>query len=94
MATSATSSAGFGLFSPLPHLSTNPRSSRNLPSSLPPEASLSRKLQQISEREGEDAAITGGTRSLHRRLLALNLDGASRMRPSRAVVLAAQILSA
>ena len=33
----------------------------------------SKKLAQISEREGEDAALTGGTRSLSRRLLALNL---------------------
>ncbi len=33
-----------------------------------------KRLQLISEREGEDAALTGGTRSLHRRLLALNID--------------------
>ncbi len=33
---------------------------------------LSRQLAMISQREGEDAALTGGTRSLHRRLLALN----------------------
>ncbi len=34
---------------------------------------LQKKLQRISEREGEDAILTGGTRSLHRRLLALNV---------------------
>ena len=36
------------------------------------EGSLVQQLARISEREGEDAALTGGTRSLHRRLLALN----------------------
>ena len=34
---------------------------------------FSKKLAQISEREGEDAVLTGGTRSLSRRLLALNI---------------------
>ena len=35
--------------------------------------SLQKRLRRIREREGDDAAITGGTRSLHRRLLALNI---------------------
>ena len=37
------------------------------------ESVLAKKLAQISEREGEDAVLTGGTRSLSRRLLALNM---------------------
>ncbi len=37
------------------------------------QSALSKKLAQISEREGEDAVLTGGTRSLSRRLLALNV---------------------
>ena len=35
------------------------------------------KLQHICKCEGEDAALTGGTRSLHRRLLALNMYGSA-----------------
>ncbi len=37
------------------------------------ETAFTKKLAQISEREGEDAVLTGGTRSLSRRLLALNI---------------------
>ena len=40
---------------------------------LEPAGAYVKKLRSIAEREGEDAHITGGTRSLHRRLLALNL---------------------
>ena len=94
MATSTTSSASFGLFSPLPKLSAFPKPTRNLPPSTVTELSLSRKLQLISEREGEDAALTGGTRSLHRRLLALNLQGSVRLGPSKTVPSLAQPLSA
>ena len=41
------------------------------------ESAYGKKLRMISEKEGEDAQITGGTRSLHRRLLALNLEHSS-----------------
>ena len=94
MATSTTSSTSFGLFGPLPKLSTRPKISRNLSTSSVAEQSLVRKLQLIGEREGEDAILTGGTRSLHRRLLALNLHGSSRPAPSKAVAPALQPLSA
>ena len=43
------------------------------PGAIQPQSALSKKLAQISEREGEDAVLTGGTRSLSRRLLALNI---------------------
>lgn len=56
----------------------------------------SKKLQLISEREGEDAILTGGTRSLHRRLLALNVHEAQRTTASRVTgpVFTSQPLSA
>ena len=94
MATSTTSPANFGLFSPLPKLSAVPKLTRNLPASAVTELSLSKKLQLISEREGEDAVLTGGTRSLHRRLLALNLNASARLAPSRAAAIIVQPRSA
>ena len=69
---SITPSAAEGRRAPRPYLL------RSRLQTAPPfelEGTLVRKLSFISEREGEDAQITGGTRSLHRRLLALNLHG-------------------
>ena len=77
MATTLSNSATFGLFHASPssgvlptRLSHGPsRDSLTAASDLP----LAKRLQMIREREGEDAVLTGGTRSLHRRLLALNI---------------------
>ena len=71
-------SRDFGLFSPASG-GLNPLISKpELPhgavqATTTTETVLSKKLALISEREGEDAVLTGGTRSLHRRLLALNI---------------------
>ncbi len=78
MAGSISNSQNFGLFKSDRKIaaSAHPRSPETLhltqsPSSM--DLYLSKKMERISEREGEDAILTGGTRSLHRRLLALNI---------------------
>ncbi len=84
MASTTTSPARFGLFNPLPDSfhTSRPRLSpaQETASTLVRDnLDLVAQLQVITEREGEDAAITGGTRSLHRRLLALNIQASSQV---------------
>ena len=78
MAGSIINSQNFGLFqadrktvSPASARGPELRHQTQPPSDL--DIYLSKKMERISEREGEDAILTGGTRSLHRRLLALNI---------------------
>lgn len=78
MATNTSTNASFGLFGPLP---TAP-ATRILRSSIAAEPALGGQLEVIREREGDDAGLTGGTRSLHRRLLALNLGSSHRFHPA------------
>ena len=78
MAGSFGTSKNFGLFAPA---SRNLEALNSRVQALRPvlqpaseiDSRISAKLAKISEREGEDAVLTGGTRSLHRRLLALNV---------------------
>ena len=86
MATMSSNSASFGLFSAPP---PNPAPGRPaIISTQEPvftsDLSLAKRLQMIREREGEDAVLTGGTRSLHRRLLALNVGDVQRLTSTRA----------
>ena len=78
MAGSIINSKNFGLFHSDPKTVTPASARGSAPRGQPQPPSdsadyLSKRMERISEREGEDAILTGGTRSLHRRLLALNI---------------------
>ena len=87
MAGSIINSKHFGLFHS-DHKTASARGPAPRTQPQPPSDSanyLSKKMERISEREGEDAILTGGTRSLHRRLLALNIYDARPVSPARPI---------